>query len=154
MEMAIKEVRKASVLRKIFNISALVVNIFRLISTFCIFLVILGILMIGTIIVLGFQLEHGEEMILPFVLSIAYVIPAIIMFITSIISTVKCFKFGYKKVLEMVTYIISLILCFIDLIIAIVNFETFYELMIFVIPCSIVSIIIFIVAIIACAMDK
>ena len=148
------EKKKASTLRKVFNIICLVVNVFRFLSATAIFLMILGVLMIGAIIILGFQLDNGGDMIPPFLWSIAYLLPAIIMMVLSIVSTVKCFKYGYKKVLELTTYIISAILCFIDLIIGILNFEAFFELMIFSIPCSIISIILLIIAIIACAMDK
>lgn len=152
--MEVVEKKKASTLRKVFNIIGLVVNVFRFLSATAIFLMILGILMIGAIIILGFQLDNGGDMIPPFLWSIAYLVPAIIMMVLSIVSTVKCFKYGYKKVLELTTYIISAILCFIDLIIGILNFEAFFELMIFSIPCSIISIIVFIIGIIACINDK
>ena len=152
--MEIVEKKKASGLRKVFNIISLIVNIFRFISATAIFLMILGVLMIGAIIILGFQLDNGGDMIPPFLWSIAYLVPAIIMMVLSIVSTVKCFKYGYKKVLELTTYIISAILCFIDLIIGILNFEAFFELMIFSIPCSIISIIVFIIGIIACINEK
>lgn len=152
--MEVVEKKKASTLRKVFNIIGLVVNVFRFLSATAIFLMILGILMIGAIIILGFQLDNGGDMIPPFLWSIAYLVPAIIMMVLSIVSTVKCFKYGYKKVLELTTYIISAILCFIDLIIGILNFEAFFELMIFSIPCSIISIILLIIAIIACVNDK
>lgn len=152
--MEVVEKKKASTLRKVFNILSLVVNVFRFFSATAIFLMILGILMIGAIIILGFQLDNGGDMIPPFLWSIAYLLPAIIMMVLSIVSTVKCFKYGYKKVLEITTYIISAILCFIDLVIGILNFEAFFELMIFSIPCSIISIIVFIIGIIACVNDK
>lgn len=152
--MEVVEKKKASTLRKVFNILSLVVNVFRFFSATAIFLMILGVLMIGAIIILGFQLDNGGDMIPPFLWSIAYLVPAIIMMVLSIVSTVKCFKYGYKKVLELTTYIISAILCFIDLIIGILNFEAFFELMIFSIPCSIISIIVFIIGIIACVNDK
>ena len=152
--MEVVEKKKASTLRKVFNILSLVVNVFRFFSATAIFLMILGVLMIGAIIILGFQLDNGGDMIPPFLWSIAYLVPAIIMMVLSIVSTVKCFKYGYKKVLELTTYIISAILCFIDLVIGILNFEAFFELMIFSIPCSIISIIVFIIGIIACVNDK
>lgn len=152
--MEVVEKKKASTLRKVFNILSLVVNIFRFFSATAIFFMILGILMIGAIIILGFQLDNGGDMIPPFLWSIAYLVPAIIMMVLSIVSTVKCFKYGYKKVLELTTYIISAILCFIDLIIGVLNFEAFFELMIFSIPCSIISIILLIIAIITCVNDK
>lgn len=152
--MEVVEKKKASTLRKVFNILSLVVNVFRFFSATAIFLMILGVLMIGAIIILGFQLDNGGDMIPPFLWSIAYLLPAIIMMVLSIVSTVKCFKYGYKKVLELTTYIISAILCFIDLVIGILNFEAFFELMIFSIPCSIISIIVFIIGIIACVNDK
>ena len=152
--MEVVEKKKASTLRKVFNILSLVVNVFRFFSATAIFLMILGVLMIGAIIILGFQLDNGGDMIPPFLWSIAYLVPAIIMMVLSIVSTVKCFKYGYKKVLELTTYIISTILCFIDLIIGILNFEAFFELMIFSIPCSIISIIVFIIGIIACINEK
>ena len=152
--MEVVEKKKASTLRKVFNILSLVVNVFRFFSATAIFLMILGVLMIGAIIILGFQLDNGGDMIPPFLWSIAYLLPAIIMMVLSIVSTVKCFKYGYKKVLEITTYIISAILCFIDLVIGILNFEAFFELMIFSIPCSIISIIVFIIGIIACVNDK
>lgn len=152
--MEVVEKKKASTLRKVFNILSLVVNVFRFFSATAIFLMILGVLMIGAIIILGFQLDNGGDMIPPFLWSIAYLVPAIIMMVLSIVSTVKCFKYGYKKVLELTTYIISAILCFIDLIIGILNFEAFFELMIFSIPCSIISIIVFIIGIIACINEK
>lgn len=154
MSEIIETKKKASVLRKVFNILSLVVNIFRFFSATVIFLMIVGILMIGALIVLGFQLDNGGDMIPPFLWSIAYLVPAIIMMVLSIVSTVKCFKHGYKKVLELTTYIISLILCLIDLIIGILNFEAFFELMILSIPCSIVSIILLVIAIIACVTDE
>lgn len=152
--MEIVEKKKASALRKVFNIIGLIVNIFRFISATAIFLMIFGVLMIGAIIILGFQLDNGGDMIPPFLWSIAYLLPAIIMMVLSIVSTVKFFKYGYKKVLEITTYVISAILCLIDLIIAIINFEAFYEIMVISIPCSLVSLIIFIIGFIACVMDK
>ena len=152
--MEVVEKKKASTLRKVFNILSLVVNVFRFFSATAIFLMILGVLMIGAIIILGFQLDNGGDMIPPFLWSIAYLLPAIIMMVLSIVSTVKCFKYGYKKVLEITTYVISTILCLIDLIIAIINFDAFYEIMVISIPCSIVSLIIFIIGFIACINDK
>jgi FtsH-binding integral membrane protein len=64
------------------------------------------------------------------------------------------FKYGYKKKIEMATYIMSILFNVVDIIIVLFNIEFFGELGVVSFVFSFISIILFVVAIIACAIDK
>lgn len=154
MNEVVETKKKASVFRKVFNIIALVLSVFHFLSAFFIFGMVFCIIFFGAIIIALFETGGGEDLILPFILSIVYMIPAITLLITSIVSTVKCFKHGYKKVIEMFTYITSIIFNIVDIFIIIFNFNFWAEYGILSIICSVTSIILFVISIVACVTDK
>ena len=154
MNEAVIKPRNASALRKVFNIVAIVLNVFHFVSAFFIFGMIFCLIFLGAVIIALFKTGGGEDLILPFILSIVYMMPAIILIITSIVSTVKCFKYGYKKVLEMTSYIGGILYNAFDIIVIILNFKFWAEYGVLSIICSVISIILFTIGMGACLTDK
>ena len=144
---------KASIFRKTFNITSLVLNILHFCLALFYFSMVFVLALLAGFIVLLFE-GSMEEFLWPLVWTTVYLLPALIIFIFSIVSTVKCFRYGYKKGFEMATYIMSILFNIIDIVIVLVNVEFFEEFAVISFIFSFISIILFIVAIIACAIDK
>lgn len=144
---------KASIFRKTFNITSLVLNILHFCLALFYFSMVFVLALLAGFIVLLFE-GSMEEFLWPLVWTTVYLLPALVIFIYSIVSTVKCFRYGYKKGFEMVTYIMSILFNIIDIIIVLVNIKFFEEFAVISFIFSFISIILFIVAIIACAIDK
>lgn len=144
---------KASIFRKTFNITSLVLNILHFCLALFYFSMVFVLALFAGFIVLLFE-GSMEEFLWPLVWTTVYLLPALVIFIFSIVSTVKCFRYGYKKGFEMATYIMSILFNIIDIIIVLVNVKFFEELAVISFIFSFISIILFIVAIIACAIDK
>ncbi|MGN1337920.1 MAG: hypothetical protein ACI4WW_05540 [Candidatus Coprovivens sp.] len=144
---------KASIFRKTFNITSLVLNVFHFGLALFYFGMVFVLALLAGFIVLLFE-GSMEEFLWPLVWTTVYLLPALVIFIFSIISTVKCFRYGYKKSFEMATYIMSILFNIIDIVIVLVNVKFFEEFAVISFIFSFISIILFIVAIIACAIDK
>lgn len=144
---------KASIFRKTFNITSLVLNIFHFCLALFYFSMVFVLALLAGFIVLLFE-GSMEEFLWPLVWTTVYLLPALVIFIFSIVSTVKCFRYGYKKGFEMATYIMSILFNIIDIVIVLVNVKFFEEFAVISFIFSFISIILFIVAIIACAIDK
>lgn len=144
---------KASIFRKTFNITSLVLNILHFCLALFYFSMVFVLALLAGFIVLLFE-GSMEEFLWPLVWTTVYLLPALVIFIFSIVSTVKCFRYGYKKGFEMATYIMSILFNIIDIVIVLVNVEFFEEFAVISFIFSFISIILFIVAIIACAIDK
>ena len=144
---------KASIFRKTFNITSLVLNVFHFCLALFYFGMVFVLALLAGFIVLLFE-GSMEEFLWPLVWTTVYLLPALVIFIFSIVSTVKCFRYGYKKGFEMATYIMSILFNIIDIVIVLVNVKFFEEFAVISFIFSFISIILFIVAIIACAIDK
>lgn len=144
---------KASIFRKTFNITSLVLNILHFCLALFYFSMVFVLALLAGFIVLLFE-GSMEEFLWPLVWTTVYLLPTLVVFIFSIVSTVKCFRYGYKKGFEMATYIMSILFNIIDIVIVLVNVEFFEEFAVISFIFSFISIILFIVAIIACAIDK
>lgn len=144
---------KASIFRKTFNITSLVLNVFHFCLALFYFGMVFVLALLAGFIVLLFE-GSMEEFLWPLVWTTVYLLPALVIFIFSIVSTVKCFRYGYKKGFEMATYIMSILFNIIDIVIVLVNIKFFEELAVISFIFSFISIILFIVAIIACVIDK
>lgn len=144
---------KASIFRKTFNITSLVLNILHFCLALFYFSMVFVLALLAGFIVLLFE-GSMEEFLWPLVWTTVYLLPALVIFIFSIVSTVKCFRYGYKKGFEMATYIMSILFNIIDIVIVLVNIKFFEEFAVISFIFSFISIILFIVAIIACAIDK
>lgn len=144
---------KASIFRKSFNITSLVLNIFHFCLALFYFSMVFVLALLAGFIVLLFE-GSMDEFLWPLVWTSVYLIPALLIFVFSIVSTVKCFKYGYKKKFEMATYIMSILFNVVDIIIVLFNIKFFGELGVVSFVFSFISIILFVIAIIACAIDK
>lgn len=144
---------KASIFRKSFNITSLVLNILHFCLALFYFGMVIVLALLAGFVVLLFE-GSMEEFLWPLVWTTVYLLPALVIFVFSIVSTVKCFRYGYKKGFEMVTYIMSILFNIIDVVIVLVNVKFFEEFAVISFIFSFISIILFIVAIIACAIDK
>lgn len=144
---------KASIFRKTFNITSLVLNILHFCLALFYFSMVFVLALLAGFIVLLFE-GSMEEFLWPLVWTTVYLLPTLVVFIFSIVSTVKCFRYGYKKGFEMATYIMSILFNIIDIVIVLVNVEFFEEFAVISFIFSFISIILFIVAIIACTIDK
>lgn len=144
---------KASIFRKTFNITSLVLNVFHFCLALFYFGMVFVLALLAGFIVLLFE-GSMEEFLWPLVWTTVYLLPALVIFIFSIVSTVKCFRYGYKKGFEMATYIMSILFNIIDIVIVLVNVKFFEEFAVISFIFSFISIILFIVAIIACVIDK
>lgn len=144
---------KASIFRKTFNITSLVLNVFHFCLALFYFGMVFVLALLAGFIVLLFE-GSMEEFLWPLVWTTVYLLPALVIFIFSIVSTVKCFRYGYKKGFEIATYIMSILFNIIDIVIVLVNIKFFEELAVISFIFSFISIILFIVAIIACVIDK
>jgi hypothetical protein len=145
---------KASIFRKSFNITSLVLNIFHFCLALFYFGMVFVLALLAGFIVLLFEGGSMDEFLWPLVWTSVYLIPALLIFVFSIVSTVKCFKYGYKKKFEMATYIMSILFNVVDIIIVLFNIKFFGEFGVVSFVFSFISIILFVVAIIACAIDK
>jgi hypothetical protein len=92
---------KASIFRKSFNITSLVLNIFHFCLALFYFGMVFVLALLAGFIVLLFE-GSMDEFLWPLVWTSVYLIPALLIFVFSIVSTVKCFKYGYKKKFEIV----------------------------------------------------
>lgn len=148
------KIYKPSAFRKTFNIISLVLNSIHMGLAITYFSLMLFIYLMAEFVILLFQSGDASEFLWWLFWSILYLIPAITVLTLSIISTVKCFKYGYKKTLEMVSYIASIIFCLIDVAAAIICVNELGGLGVGSCVAAFLSIILFIVAIIALIIDK